>query len=191
MGWLDRRVSLVDELIATPVFKSRSRDLTGLKFGRLTVRQFAGQDRHGNRLWLCDCACGGTVTVIKGSLSSGRTRSCGCLQREFIVRRNTTHGLSDTPEYRAWRDMLSRCENPNTRYYELYGGRGISVCDRWRGSFEMFYADMGPRPSPRHSIDRIDNDGDYEPGNCRWATWTEQNANKRPRYTACHESREE
>jgi hypothetical protein len=101
------------------------------------------------------------------------------MSREFTAKRSTTHGLGKPPEYRSWSQMRNRCQNPNSRKYLYYGARGIKVCDRWQ-SFAAFYEDMGPRPSPKHSIDRFpDNDGNYEPGNCRWATYAEQNLNYR------------
>jgi hypothetical protein len=167
-------------------FNARRPDLTGRVFGRLTVEGFAGKDRHHNRLWHCRCACGNSTVVRSRCLLMGSTRGCGCLQREFIRQRNTTHGKSDLPEYQAWADLIQRCTNPNVEYYDCYGGRGISVCSRWLNSFEAFFEDMGSRPSPKHSIDRINNDGNYEPTNCRWATASQQNANKRrPRRKAC------
>jgi hypothetical protein len=151
-------------------------DLTDRRFGRLVAKVREGQ-RHGFAVWRCQCDCGAFPTIKSVSLTSGRTRSCGCLAREMAAKRLTTHGMCGTKIHQVWRGMLQRCGDPNYPRYADHGGRGITICDRWR-SFDAFYADMGDVP-PGLSIDRIDNNGNYEPGNCRWATAKTQNANKR------------
>lgn len=153
-------------------------DLTGTVYGRLTVTS-EGERQNKQRRWYCQCECGNTVLVLQSSLRGGLTSSCGCLHKEFVSDLKATHKLTGTPEHRAWQGMKTRCNNPNSISYPLYGGRGIKVCDRWLNDFPAFLEDMGPRPSSAHSLDRIDNSKDYEPTNCRWATDKEQGRNKR------------
>lgn len=158
-------------------------NLTGHKFGRLLVVGYAAIQNRSHKMWICRCECGVVKPVMGQSLRNGASVSCGCLKREKFVARNTTHGMgrhgkNQSPEYRCWVHIRDRCFNHKDRKYNLYGGRGITVCQEWRDSFEAFYAYVGPRPSPEHSIDRFPNrDGNYEPGNVRWATITEQNEN--------------
>lgn len=127
---------------------------------------------------LCRCECGKEKEVRKAHMTAGRTLSCGCLRQELSIQRATTHGQFGTPEHSSWAGMLDRCRNPNCRSFARYGARGIRVCDRWL-DFANFLADMGKRPGPGYSLDRIDPNGHYEPDNCRWATQTEQARNKR------------
>jgi hypothetical protein len=156
-------------------------DLTGQTFGRLTVVSRSVAQR-GNSYWNCRCVCGVERRVSLPNLRSGHVRSCGCLSRESRATRSTIHGHARvgarTREYSSWHSMVSRCTNPNIEPYAKYGARGIKVCARWL-DFVNFLADMGERP-PNTSLDRIDNDGNYEPGNCRWATASEQMKNRRP-----------
>ena len=158
-------------------------DLTGLRFGRLTAVKHMGKDKSGkNTLWFCTCDCGGCTTTTTTKLRSGHTKSCGCLKLECgkATRFPQKHGLRSTRLYRIWCGMKSRCHNPNAPKYHLYGGRGIKVCDEWFSNFLAFYdwANLNGY-SDDLSIDRIDCDGNYEPCNCRWATITEQNRNRR------------
>ncbi len=149
-------------------------DLVGQKFGRLTVIAFSHLSKHHKSCYLCKCDCGNNYIVIGSDLSSGRTRSCGYLQRESSIKRATIHGLcKQVPEYEVWKSMTKRCRNIKNKDYHRYGGRGIKVCDRWM-DFTNFYSDMGRRPSLKHSLDRINNGGDYYPENCRWITHKEQ-----------------
>lgn len=157
--------------------------LYGEKFGRLTVIDEAGSDKHKKKLWLCICECGNQITVIGSSLLCGNTKSCGCLRKEITAERYTTHGHSKgrtiTPEFSCWSAMIKRCTNKNVKQYSDYGGRGITVCEQWLDNFQNFYDDMGDKPSLDYTIDRINVNGNYEPSNCRWATVNEQSWNKR------------
>lgn len=162
-------------------------DRSGKRYGRLLVIERAG--RLGTyTAWRCICDCGRETVTTGDRMQSGMARSCGCLKIERSKATNKRlkfkHGKCFIPEYAIWANMIYRCRNKKAANYPLYGGRGISVCQRWRKSFDSFFDDMGQRPSPMHSIDRIDNDGNYEPGNCRWATAKEQRANQRPRKMA-------
>lgn len=148
-------------------------DLTGRRYGKLEVLERAGNDSSRNARWLCRCDCGIQTTASGSALRSGK-KSCVCLLGE-------SHGESEpeTVEYRTWGTMIGRCYNPNAPQFKHYGGRGIRVSDEWRESYLAFLAHVGRRPSDKHSIDRINNDGNYEAGNVRWATSVEQNNNKR------------
>lgn len=152
--------------------------MAGQKYGRLTaIRRIPN---HNEKMfWLFHCECGRDYECRISHVRGGLIQSCGCRQREVLLARITKHGWTGTPEYRAWQGMITRCENPHDLGYRNYGGRGIQVCDEWRKSFEEFIAHIGPRPSKDHSMDRIDNDRGYEPGNVKWATRREQMANRR------------
>ena len=154
-------------------------NIQGKIFGRLTVVQFH-ELRKNRAYWFCKCDCGNIAIVSGNKLLVGRTLSCGCYGKEVLIKSVTTHGLSDKiPEYRCWNGIKDRCYNINSESYNYYGGRGITVCDRWINSFENFLEDMGRKPSKLHSIDRIDNDGNYEISNCKWSTKSEQVRNRR------------
>lgn len=159
-------------------------DLTGVKFGRLTV--IKRDDTKDSKVkWICKCLCGNYKPVYGSYLRSGETESCGCLRKESLIKRSTKHGNAPregvSPEHSTWHAIKQRCGNPNHKRYKDYGGRGISICDRWNNSFMDFLSDMGEKPSPKHSIERIDVNKNYEPDNCKWATTLEQARNQRVR----------
>lgn len=144
-------------------------DITGQRFHKLVALAPTGKNSRRMMCWLCQCDCGGTAIVRIDHLRNGHTRSCGCLYEK--------HGMRHTKTYKSWYNMLQRCSNSKINRWHIYGGRGIKVCERWQ-DFRNFFADMGERPED-HSLDRINVEGNYEPGNCRWATQKEQQNNRR------------
>ena len=164
------------------VFINRVGDM----YGRLTVLERGPNEVTPTQTyatWRCTCSCGVASTVRSGSLVSGLTQSCGCLRKEHVATIGHLHGThrqSRSPEYRAWRCAYNRCYNPKDIGYSNYGERSITMCRAWRRSFETFLACMGKRPSNKHSLDRINNNGNYTPTNCKWSTKQEQMRNRRP-----------
>lgn len=158
----------------------KSGSLIGIKFGRLKVLS-KYKDNPISKLirWECECDCGNIIQINTGNLIYSNTRSCGCLRVDVSHKVNLKHGRSKSPIFNIWSAMKARCYYQKGKHYSDYGGRGIKVCDRWLNSFDEFYEDMGDRPTSKHSLDRIDVNGDYEPSNCRWATKMEQVNNTR------------
>lgn len=156
---------------------SKLRDLHGLPFDRLTVVERGPNASRAQAQWWCECQCGTRCLVARSSLLSGLTRSCGCLRRETLRNVAYKHGLRDSPEYVAWSNMRRRCYDTKNTGFHRYGARGITVCEAWKGSFEAFYNDMGPRPSPQHSLERRNNNAEYSPENCCWRLKVEQQRN--------------
>lgn len=155
-------------------FKER----TGMTFGRLYVIGYEGKNWKGQSIWKCRCSCG-VVGLYEGRHLGKKCFSCGCFQKEGLKKRVKIHGLYLLPEYRTWIGIKVRCYNPKNAFYKNYGGRGIRVCERWLSSVENFVQDMGKRPSSKHSIERLDVNGNYEPSNCIWATQDKQSNNRR------------
>ena len=164
----------------------RALDLAGKKYNRLSVISRDRSFPKGRSRWLCVCECGKQTVVDGYCIRSGNVQSCGCLMVERVRESCITHGQAGkytrTREYNIWKGIKTRCFNENSTRYDCWGGRGITMCPDWLNSFEKFYADMGPRPSSKHSIERINNDGNYEPSNCKWATQKEQLKNRRKRH---------
>ena len=153
-------------------------DMVGKKYGGLTVFDRAGSSKDGKARWLCLCECGNKSTINGTSLRRGLTKSCGCLQKERLGNSRRTHGRGESPEYKSWCNMKTRCYNKNDKAFSRYGGSGIVMCDSWVSSFENFFEDMGERPTGT-SIDRIDNNKGYCKENCKWSTPSEQANNQR------------
>lgn len=178
------------------IVPKKVKDLTGMVFGRLTVTEFAGVNNHKQARWLCTCDCGNETVVDGDNLRRGNTASCGCLQKDHAreVHAIMVDGkpVGEHPLYVTWFNMIDRCTNPNAPGYKRYGARGIHVCHRWQlpngEGLSNFAHDMGPKPSPNHSIERVDNADGYGPGNCTWATVKTQARNRRTNVWFPHEN---
>jgi hypothetical protein len=158
-----------------------AKDITGQRFCRLVALGPIGREKDGKLIWCCRCDCG-TITNVRGSALGSNTQSCGCQRREKATRNHTTHGMSGESTHSTWSTMIQRCTNPHNRKYPRYGGRGIEVYAEWRHDFQAFHDHVSRLPNygePNHTLDRIDNDGNYEPGNVRWADPITQRRNNR------------
>lgn len=155
-------------------------DIKGKVFGRLTVLEEAGKNKGGDLKWLCLCECGNKKAILGYNIKSGHTKSCGCITKERLKEKNTTYGLSSHPLYNTWKGMQARCLNPSTPKYKYYGGRGVTVCEKWL-DINNFIKDMYPSYKKGLQLDRIDNDKGYSKDNCRWVTRQQNNSNTRPR----------